>query len=373
LDVYDSTNPFINAVKVKARRKTIPILSFFAKIFGYPSFQYEAEAIAYLGFTSSINKEEIDLPLAICQDSIKVDGDYSCNIGRVINDGNDAMTSETGSWTNFESDSEDCGNNDSVSNNDFDGMELCDGGLNPSSIGFDDKLATNNGAMTVLSDLYTCFINNLPNQWVVTLLVIDCENAGPTCSVVKGAVTVSIVWITELVKYEEVPTGMKGMYDMDGELVLGEDNIPLYTDWGEPLDTTVKVNENSGEPSLYAFMQDIDQYKPGPDGEDWNAELEKYFDQEDGTKWYQRPLDDFFPDVNDSWSNSKKNAAGMVRWASFIRHFNLKNVTVSGEEKPAPYANNSIYFLPNCSMHELAGQGGGENFGILAKIPVLVH
>jgi len=78
-------------------------------------------------------------------------------------------------------------------------------------------------------------------------------------------------------------------------------------------------------------------------------------------------------------------AAGKVRWASFIRHLNLKNVSVTvivnedGDEvekevaKPALFAIKSIYFLPDCSAHELAGRTGGENFGVLAKIPVLVH
>ncbi|OEU62201.1 MAG: hypothetical protein BBJ57_08025 [Desulfobacterales bacterium PC51MH44] len=76
-------------------------------------------------------------------------------------------------------------------------------------------------------------------------------------------------------------------------------------------------------------------------------------------------------------SLGETKAAGKVRWASFIRHFNLKNVIITegGDEvtKPAPFAKESIYFLPDCSGHELAGRTGGENFGVLAKIPALVH
>jgi hypothetical protein len=64
-----------------------------------------------------------------------------------------------------------------------------------------------------------------------------------------------------------------------------------------------------------------------------------------------------------------KKAAGQVRWASFVNHFNLKNV----DEVPAPYAKKSIYFLPNCKPHMPTGTTGGENFGVLAKIPVLVE
>jgi hypothetical protein len=59
---------------------------------------------------------------------------------------------------------------------------------------------------------------------------------------------------------------------------------------------------------------------------------------------------------------------GEARWASFVAHFNLRNV----DEQPAPFAKKSIYFLPDCTPHEPAGGSGGENFGVLAKIPVLV-
>ena len=63
---------------------------------------------------------------------------------------------------------------------------------------------------------------------------------------------------------------------------------------------------------------------------------------------------------------------GSVRWNSFVNHFNLENLVEGGGTGPAPYEKKSIYFLPDCSPHEPAGTSGGENFGILAKIPVLV-
>jgi Flp pilus assembly protein TadG len=66
------------------------------------------------------------------------------------------------------------------------------------------------------------------------------------------------------------------------------------------------------------------------------------------------------------WQNSDPD--GQVRWDSFVQHFGLKNV----DDLYADYAKKSIYFLPTCEPHEPAGLSGGENFGILAKIPVLV-
>jgi Flp pilus assembly protein TadG/uncharacterized Zn-binding protein involved in type VI secretion len=67
-----------------------------------------------------------------------------------------------------------------------------------------------------------------------------------------------------------------------------------------------------------------------------------------------------------SWSSNDPD--GQVRWNSFRDYFNLKNVDGS----PAPYDNQSIYFLPDCEAHIPIGKTGGENFGILARIPVLV-
>jgi hypothetical protein len=66
------------------------------------------------------------------------------------------------------------------------------------------------------------------------------------------------------------------------------------------------------------------------------------------------------------WSNN--NPDGRVRWSSFVQHFRLKNL----DNNPAPYDKKSIYFLPDCQPHIPTGGTGGENFGILAKIPVLV-
>jgi hypothetical protein len=60
---------------------------------------------------------------------------------------------------------------------------------------------------------------------------------------------------------------------------------------------------------------------------------------------------------------------GEARWNSFVTHFNLKNA----DDMSAPYAKKSIYFLPDCSPHVPTGGSGGENFGVLAKIPVLVE
>ncbi len=44
----------------------------------------------------------------------------------------------------------------------------------------------------------------------------------------------------------------------------------------------------------------------------------------------------------------------------------------SDEDYEEMYQKKNIFFLPDCTVHEPVGTTGGENFGILAEIPVLV-
>ena len=67
-----------------------------------------------------------------------------------------------------------------------------------------------------------------------------------------------------------------------------------------------------------------------------------------------------------AWSD--QGADGSVRWQNFAKVFGLKNL----DNTPAPYEKKTIYFLPTCKPNIPKGRSGGQNFGILAKIPVLV-
>lgn len=66
------------------------------------------------------------------------------------------------------------------------------------------------------------------------------------------------------------------------------------------------------------------------------------------------------------WSHSDPD--GQVRWDDFVNDFGLEQPDGS----PADFRQKTIYFLPSCEMHEPKGRTGGENFGVLAQIPVLV-
>jgi len=78
------------------------------------------------------------------------------------------------------------------------------------------------------------------------------------------------------------------------------------------------------------------------------------------------PKYDEAPVQMDKWSSPDPD--GKARWTSFAKNFGLKNL----DNTPAPYEKKSIYFLPDCNPHIPTGRSGGKNFGVLAKIPVLV-
>ncbi|MGQ3684161.1 MAG: TadG family pilus assembly protein [Candidatus Loosdrechtia sp.] len=270
---------FINAVRVQTGRIDTPASSFFSKIFGYDGFALQAEAVAYIGFAGTIMPEELDQPIGICAESILLDGTYQCNIGRMINSGQNVASSETGGWTDFNQDGNPCqgGTNSNAVNN------LVCGNGNPNPIYYGDVVATSGGQIqNAFTSLMTCWENatNKQSPWELKLLVINCpgNNVG-TCEQVVGAVTVNIVWIT------------------------GAGNDPHYNE---------------------------------------------------------------APTVMSNWSSDDPD--GVVRWNSFVNHFNLKNVDGS----PAPYDKKGIYFLPSCEPHIVDSTSGGENFGVLATIPVLV-
>lgn len=63
-------------------------------------------------------------------------------------------------------------------------------------------------------------------------------------------------------------------------------------------------------------------------------------------------------------------STGQQCWQQFRDHFNLRDVSTN---EPLTYEDKTIYFMPDCTPHDPMGTTGGQNFGILAKIPVLVH
>jgi len=326
LDGYDGQGGrpvFINALRAVARRQVAggtPILSFFARILGYESFELSADAVAYRGFAGKLLPGDVDLPIAICEESVP-NGD--CNIGRFINSGQAVEGHETGGWSDFNQEDACLGgtNANAVKN-----LVACDGGVNDLIINAGEPMATNGGdiqsAFNILINRWkTCATNSVFDAdgneigrtpidiidadgnpgadgvpdlpWCTTLPIISCpgNNVGP-CSNITGAVKVCIVWITE----------------------AGDD--PHFNNAPDHMD-------------------------------DWVCD-------------------------ETLWNPDEKPDLGEECWGQFVNHFNLINVP--GSEPPgAPYEKKGIYFKPDCTPEVLAGVSGGSNYGVLAKIPILVE
>jgi Flp pilus assembly protein TadG len=305
LDTYNPANPFINAVRVVARRQTFPAASFFARIFGYQDFEVWKEAVAYIGFAGTLAMGEVDQPIAICKQAIvDEDGNYNCNTGRMIDSGG-GTTHNTAAWSNFTQEPCQTASAQSVS-------PLVCGSGNPAALTLGEGMGTVGGMQdNVYRDLLDCWLDDpflfkdwrgYPTEpWSLTLPVIDCpgNNPGP-CSELVGAVTLNVLWIKQSgsdPQWKDIPVKMETW---------------KCTHW-----------ENAGEPENINALNDTQRQEC---------------------------------------------------WQEFAQEYNLKtadgtsvgNLTHSQLQK-------TIFFLPSCEPHELKGNTGGENFGVLARIPVLVQ
>jgi hypothetical protein len=309
-DLWDKTTAeldadlnFINAVRVKTRRETIPAASIFAGIFGYDNFFLSTEAIAYIGFTGNLAPTEVDQPIAICRNAVTdLDGNYNCNVGKMVTDSGD----ETAAWTNFNQPATCTGGANAQSVQ----AMVCQSG-NQSTINLGRDMQMINGqAQNAYSDFFDCWWVNSEGgtkPWEMTLAVIDCNPNGTVnpCARVRGAVTVNVVWVNDTVTNPAF---------MDG----APSNMQPRRPGGAPL-------------SMQGFGEGAGRYG------NWSADL---------------------------------NTPGEERWASFVDHFNLDTNTV---EPIDGWTQKTIYFVPSCEPHELTGDTGGENYGMLAARPVLVN
>jgi hypothetical protein len=317
-DELDSNLNFINAVRARTRRQNIPIASWFAGIFGIQGFEGRAEAVAYIGYAGNTYEGNIDMPIAICEDSIydvSTKTKLECNIGRMINSGSKVESNETGAWTSFYQGMEGdppqqvdnpCagGTNAQEVRSYVNGNPNCPGGGGspspPGTLYIGETMATNGGEIqTAFNALLSCFQNWLDTHdpdipWGMTLPVISCPgNNVTTCQEVTGTVEVKVLWMTkagEDPEYLDIPTEM----DADG--------IP---------------------------------------GAEYTC-----------------------PDLSTLASRQEC-------WNDFVTMYNLQNAPGS-DPLAAPYQKKAIYFHPSCSYEKPNGGTGGKNFGILARIPVLV-
>lgn len=77
-----------------------------------------------------------------------------------------------------------------------------------------------------------------------------------------------------------------------------------------------------------------------------------------------------------TWTNADPN--GITRWDDFVQDLGIEKpdgsfATYDPHAPDSGWQQKTIYFLPSCSYTEPKGQTGGENYGVLARIPVLVQ
>lgn len=402
---------FINAVYVKARPNTFSVVMFFARIFGIESLQISAESVAYLGFAGTLGPGELDIPIAICEESV-LDPDtglYDCNIGRMINSGSNDATHNTAGWTDF---SQPCsgGTNASALEDiiiDPDSGDCSQKG-NPDWIIFNKAIGATGGQVTsVLTDFLGCWKvasndivcddttnpptttqvpivsdGDMPDQpWEVTVPIIQCPgNNVENCPILTGAASVTLRWVNPKsgVDFTEAPEKMYlGIPTVDN---CTPDNITYGPSWPDdivvPGESTnildVAINTPYNGDSLLHIMEvafaESNQF----------SQIASKLEAGYGANWAGEPLgvlfyEDFVSSadhgpVRNDKSSPGSGYEGAVRWASFVKTFGLKNV----DDQYAPYQAAGIYFQPTCTPHDVAGDTGGENYGIIADRPVLV-
>ncbi|UCE71937.1 MAG: hypothetical protein JSV11_09335 [Nitrospiraceae bacterium] len=322
----DANENFINAVKVTTRREDTPAASFLATIFGKNSFTMSADAVAYIGFAGTLNPGDAKMPITICKESLLIDDAYSCSIGRMINSGQDVQTNNTAAWTSYaqqreSGDPDPClgGTNANEVRDVIDppGPVKCFG-ENMDVLKLGKPMATMGGeAESVLSKLRDC--------WVEAT-----DTTGPD-GIPDGIPDSS--WNLTL-PVIECPGNNIGVC----EEVVGAVNINLVWITG-PGESSCNFHQGYTN----ADGQWVEANHPPLELDGWSCGL--------------------------SEPSAATDAELQACWDSFVTYFNLQNADGS----TAPCAKKSLYFQPDCTPHEPTGRSGGENFGVLSQIPVLVE
>lgn len=317
-DDLDTNSNFINAVRVITRREATPISAIFARIFGFDSFQHTATAVAYIGFAGTLAPGDVDAPISICQQTVTDNpsatecepSTYSdCNIGYMLSDGQEKNTA---AWTNF---SQPC---DTADTEDLRDLLTCTEG-NPNEISLGSSMGATNGVNKAVLEHPND--NNLVDCWKSARYDSNGDNV-----------------IDE--NDDSIDRDGDGMPDMPWNLTLPVVNCPDQK-VGNCMDTCGAVNVNI----VWILVKEND-------------------------------IDADAPKKMGNWSNDNPN--GQVRWDDFVDNFDIQKLDSNGILEPATVENDgfkqkSIYFLPDCTPHELKGMTGGHNYGVLARIPVLVN
>ena len=309
----DANPNFINAVRVQTRREVNPATSFFARILGFENFILRTESVAYIGFAGSLAPEDVDQPIAICLQSIlDPDGEYTCATGRMINSSG-GTTTNSAAWTNF---SQPC-----VAANPPEVRPLVCGEGNPLPITFGEGMGTQGGDQG-------CGQNN-PHQ-----LIRACWMGAPLAKDSRGypierwGLTLPVI---------DCPGNNPGPCSQ----VLGV--VILNVIWMK------ECNTNPDWSDIPLQMNGWPAVGESPARGNWLCSL--------GT------------DINSLTISQRQQC-----WQQFADHFSLQTADgTSVGTLTAAQLQKTMFFVPSCEYHDLTGNTGGQNFGVLARIPVLVQ
>jgi len=316
--VLDADMDFINAVRVVARRQrsgaptATPVASFFAQIFGFRDFELSAEAVAYIGFSGTLAPGDVDAPIAICRQSLTTDPSDGC-------ESTDPYSCDIGYMLSDGQDKNTAGWTnfsqpcDTADTGDLRDLLTC-ADSNPYEISLGAPIGATNGVVDAVINHPTN--NSLVDCWKHAYYDSDGDGEKDTAIPLD-------------------PTN--GLPTLLWNLTLPVVNCPEFQ-VSNCMETCGAVNVNIA----WILEKENDPNADAPyKMEDWNMESE---------------------------------TNGITRWNSFVAHFNLKtpNGVLATYENGA-YKKKSIYFLPDCTPHELKGNTGGHNYGILARFPVLVQ
>jgi hypothetical protein len=225
-------------------------------------------------------------------------------------------------------------------------------GANVNALDYDNPMGAVGGVQSsVLSDLIKCWISQtdtdgdcIPDKvWNMTLPVVDCPgNNVSNCVELEGVVNVNFVWVL----------GNVGAW-------VNKTTDPYTPNADAPAavcgnDVTV-IDPDTGLPTITTEWEECTTSNKEVDCSNVIPIVPNYMSYEDANEVLQE------------WSASSPDAT--IRWANFVSNYNLQDVLGN----PPHYNQKTMYFFPDCKYHEPQGNTGGEFFGVLAKIPVLVE
>jgi Flp pilus assembly protein TadG len=315
----DANLHFVNAVRVVTERKRdaagqLPE-PFLARIFGGQAKEINGVAVAYIGFAGKLEPHAVDEPIAICREAITVNNLFTCGVGRMLNSGQNAGH-QTAGWTNY---SQPC---TTANASDMSGL-VCGGANgnnctcgtgNPVVLDLGQNLGTTNGTET--GPAYDAMRDNC---WMGNTALAPQRYGSPPQNWPTKPWSITLPVIA-------CPGGAVGnCSDLVGAVELDV---------------------------VWMTRNDKNQMKEVP------------------RKMSDWPRDDGSDGVLPDPVTGLCTGTGQQCWDSFVAHFNLQDI-LNGT--PASYEDKTMYFLPDCAPHIPTGLTGGENFGILAKTPVLVN